>query len=339
MLRRWALLLVLIGVVLSGTVAGTRYFASKTPAFVQAVPHIKTAAPPSKHASALGVVSQLETPGEPPQHNLLTRPFASLQPYVAPNGTQPPTVAAVAAYLFDPNSDVVFYEKHANEERPVASLTKLMTLLLASQGGDLDQEVTIGSDAAALVNGANSYMGVSAGERLTIRELLYGLVIASGNDAARALADAVSGDEATFVGDMNRRAGQLGLTQTQFVSADGLDDGNRSTARDLAVLTAIALGQPGVEQMTSTWHYTLAASATHKAFTLWSSNDLLPEGSSPYPGATGVKTGYTSGALYCLAFSARRGGHLLVGVVLGDPSAAARVNDAHALLDWGFSHD
>jgi serine-type D-Ala-D-Ala carboxypeptidase (penicillin-binding protein 5/6) len=94
-----------------------------------------------------------------------------------------------------------------------------------------------------------------------------------------------------------------------------------------------------VEQITSTWHATIPRTATHKAFALWSSNDLLPSGSAPYLGANGVKTGYTESALYCLAFSARRQGHLLVGVVLGDPTAAARDIDAHALLDWGFAQE
>jgi serine-type D-Ala-D-Ala carboxypeptidase (penicillin-binding protein 5/6) len=339
LLHRWALLLMLLCVAFIATVGSTRFFASRAQPFVQTVLHTKTAAPSSAHSSAVGAASQLETPGEQTQHNLLTRPFGSLELHFAANGSHPPAVEAAAAYLFDPNSDLVFYEKHADEERPIASLTKLMTLVLASEAGNLNQLVTIGPDAAALVNGANSYMGVSAGEQLTISDLLYGLVVASGNDAAEALADAVGGNEATFVGIMNRRAWQLGLTKTQFVTPDGLDDGNRSTARDLAVLTAVALEQPGFEQITSTRHYTIAQTATHKAYELWSGNDLLLGGRSPYPGATGVKTGYTNGALYCFAFSARRDGHLLVGVVLGDPTAKARMSDAHALLDWGFKQE
>jgi D-alanyl-D-alanine carboxypeptidase (penicillin-binding protein 5/6) len=182
-------------------------------------------------------------------------------------------------------------------------------------------------------------MGVSTGEQLTLRDLLYGLVTASGNDAAVAIADAVGGTEASFVAMMNRRAWRLGLTQTVFVTPDGVDDGNRSTARDLAVLAAIALEHPGLEQITATRHYTIPRTATHKAYELWSGNDLLPGGRSPYLGANGVKTGYTAGAVYCLAFSARRQGHLLVGVVLGAPSAEVRARDAQALLDWGFAHE
>jgi D-alanyl-D-alanine carboxypeptidase (penicillin-binding protein 5/6) len=277
---------------------------------------------------------------EQTQRNLATQPFASLGLHVSSaNGLRPPAIRAAAAFLFDPNRGWVFYAKNADIERPVASLTKVMTLLVASGTGDLDQSVTVGFDAAALVNGANSYMGVSTGEQLTLRDLLYGLVVASGNDAAVAIADAVGGTEASFVAMMNRRAWRLGLTNTVFVTPDGLDDGNRSTAHDLAVLTAIALEQPGVEQITSTRHYTIPRTARHKAYELWSGNDLLPGGRWPYPGANGVKTGYTAGALYCMAFSARRQGHLLVGVVLGDPSAETRASDAHALLDWGFAQE
>ena len=127
-----------------------------------------------------------------------------------------------------------------------------MTLLLATNSGSLDQVVTIGPDAAALVNSNNSYMDVSAGEQLTLRQLLYGLMLPGGNDAALAIADAISGGEPAFVSTMNLYALQLGLNKTHFVSADGVIDANISSARDLAILTAIAIQQPGVSQITAT---------------------------------------------------------------------------------------
>ncbi len=214
-----------------------------------------------------------------------------------------------------------------------------MTLLLATNSGSLDQAVTIGPDAAALVNSNNSYMGVSAGEQLTLRQLLYGLMLPGGNDAALAIADAVSGGEPAFVATMNLYALQLGLSKTHFVSADGVSNANISSARDLAILTAIAIQQPGVAQITATRYLVIPKTSMHKTFTLWNTNDLLPGAAFAYPGVNGLKTGYTSGAGYCMAFSAIQNGRLITGVILGDPSDQARVSDARALLDWGFAQE
>lgn len=328
--RRRVLILTLACVALIAAAGSGLYAAS------QSQPHARVKAPPPKPSIA---VAEQDIGAAHTQHNLLTRPFASLAIHVPINGQQPPAVQAESAFLFDPGRNSVFYEKQSNEERSIASLTKVMTLLLASESGNLDQPVTIGRDAAALVNSNNSYMGVSAGEQFTLRDLLYGLMVASGNDAAVAIADALDGSVPAFVADMNRRAAQLGLSRTSFVSPDGLDDGNRSSAHDLAVLTAIVLGRPEIEQITSTQQYTIPPSGTHRGYNLVGSNDLLPGGRAPYPGANGVKTGYTLSALYCLAFSASRDGHLLVGVLLGEPSAGARLTDARALLDWGFAQE
>ena len=250
-----------------------------------------------------------------------------------------PTVQAATAFLFDPASGLIFYEKSADEERSMASTTKIMTLLLAVEDGDLNQMVTVGPDAAALVNNDNSYMGLSAGEQLTLSDLLYGLVLPSGNDAAVAIADAIGGSVPSFVALMNERAQDLGLTQTFYVSPDGLDDGNHTTAHDLAVLAAVAMHYPVIVQMTSTLHETIPRTSTHKAYDLWSGNDLLSGARSPYPGALGVKPGFTYAARYCQAFAARRYGHLIVGVVLGDWSWEDRISDMRALLDWGFAQE
>ncbi|HEU0026491.1 MAG TPA: D-alanyl-D-alanine carboxypeptidase family protein [Ktedonobacterales bacterium] len=253
-------------------------------------------------------------------------------------GGPAPAIQAQAAFLFDPERGWLLYQRNADEPRPVASLTKIMTLLVATSSGSLDQSVTIGPDAAALVNSNNSYMGVSAGERLTLRELLYGLMLVGGNDAARAIADTANGGAPAFVAKMNLRATQLGLRHTHFVSADGVSDGNISSARDLAALSAIAILQPDIAQIAGTRHIIIPQTATHKRFDLLNTNDLLPGASSAgYPGVNGVKTGYTDSAGYCMAFSSRRNGHLIVGVILGDPSDQAQVSDARALLDWGFA--
>lgn len=252
---------------------------------------------------------------------------------------QPPTVHAAEAFLFDPASGLVFYVKNADTPRSMASTTKIMTLLLAVEDGSLDQMVTVGPDAAALVNSDNSYMGLSTGEQMTLRDLLYGLVLPSGNDAAVAIADAIGGSVPSFVALMNERAEELGLTQTLYVSPDGLDDGNHTTARDLAVLAAVAMQHPEIVQITSTLHEVIPRTPTHKAYDLWSGNDLLSGARSPYPGALGVKPGFTDAAEYCQAFAARRQGHLIVGAVLGDRTWEDRISDMRSLLDWGFQQD
>lgn len=266
-------------------------------------------------------------------------PFPSLAQHVVTTDQLLPDILAPSAFVFDPEQGWIFLEKNADTQQPMASLTKIMTLLLTVENGNLDQEVRIAHDAAALVNSNNSYMGVSEGEVLSVRELLYGLIVASGNDAAVALADHVSGSSGAFVTQMNARATQLGLTNTTFISPDGANDGNLTSAHDLAILAAVALQKPEVQQITSTYHYQIPQTNQHKAFDMTSGNDLLAGGRSPYPGANGIKTGFTNGALYCIAFSARVKGHLIVGVVLGAPSPGARMADVRTLLDWSLAQE
>ena len=253
---------------------------------------------------------------------------------------QPPDVHAPAAYVFDPDSGFVYYTKNANQERPMASTTKIMTLILAVEHGNLDQMVTIGPDAAALVRSDSSFMGVSAGEQLSMRDLLYGLVLPSGNDAAVAIADAIGGSVDGFVGQMNARAHQLGLSHTHFVTPHGLDmPGHYTSAHDLAVMSAVAMKNPEIVKITSALRYTIPQTAIHKNYDLHSGNDLLSGARAPYPGAIGVKPGFTGDAEYCMGFAAVRHGHLIVGTVLGDPSWQVRIDDMRALLDWGFAEE
>jgi D-alanyl-D-alanine carboxypeptidase (penicillin-binding protein 5/6) len=251
-----------------------------------------------------------------------------------------PKVTAPSAFLFDADTGVVYYAKDADDERPMASCTKIMTLLLAVEHGNLDQMVKVGADAAALVRPDSSYMGVSTGEQLTLRDLLYGLVLPSGNDAAIAIADAISGSVPNFVALMNERAKELGLTRTHFVTPNGLDltpDGHYTTARDLSVLAGVAMKNPQIVTITSTLEYRIPKTATHKAYDLVTGIDLLPGARSPYVGAIGVKPGYTGLAGFCEAFAAIRHGHLIVGTVLAEPSWQIRIVDMRALLDFGFA--
>ncbi|HEX6818806.1 MAG TPA: D-alanyl-D-alanine carboxypeptidase family protein [Ktedonobacterales bacterium] len=258
---------------------------------------------------------------------------------VAPLATSlpAPSVTAVAAYLLDADTGAVYYAKGADEERPMASTTKIMTALLAVERGNLDQVITVGPDAQALVRHDSSYMGVTAGEQLTLRDLLYGLLLPSGNDAAVAIADGIAGSQDAFVALMNARAAGLGLTHTHYANPHGLDAPDHyTTARDLAMLAELALQQPVIVQIASTLHYSIPKTATHKAYELQTGNDLLAGARSPYPGAMGLKPGFTGGAGYTMAFAARRHGHLIIGAVLGDPSWQVRILDMRILLNWGF---
>lgn len=269
----------------------------------------------------------------------VTRPRASSGAIPFVSG-QPPSVSAQAAFVYDAGSGFVFYAKNADAELPMASTTKVMTALLAVERGSLNQVVTVGPDAEALVRPDSSFMGLSAGEKLSLEELLYGLVLPSGNDAAVAIADAIGGTEGGFVDLMNQRARELGLTHTHFVTPHGLDEpGHYTTARDLAVLSGVAMKNPTLVKITSALHYSIPKTPLHKAYELQTGNDLLAGARAPYPGAIGVKPGFTGGAGYCMAFAAVRHGHLIVGTVLNEPSWQVRITDMRALLDWGFSQD
>jgi D-alanyl-D-alanine carboxypeptidase (penicillin-binding protein 5/6) len=270
-------------------------------------------------------------------HHSSPRALAGALPLTLGN---PPSVTAHAAYVYDPDLGFVYYAKNANEELPMASCTKIMTALLAVERGNLDQMVTIGADAAALATPGNSYMGVSQGEKISLRDLLYGLLLPSGNDAAIAIADAIGGNVPNFVAMMNARAQQLGLTSTHFANPHGLDaPGHYTTAHDLAVLATAAMRNPELVKITSTYKYVIPATSTHKRFVLVTGDDIIPGARSPYPGAIGVKPGFTGNAGYCQAFAAIRHGHLIVGVVLGEPDWIVRLSDMRRLLDWGFEEE
>jgi len=175
-----------------------------------------------------------------------------------------------------------------------------------------------------------------------LKDLLYGLMLPSGDDAAIAIADAVGGTTSKFVQTMNLYAHQLHLTQTHFINPDGLtymtpqgqpDPNQYTTAADLAHLARAAMANPFFAQLVELQHFVLPASAVHHAY-IWDSIDTLL---STYPGATGIKTGFTAEAGYCLVFAATTGGHHLLGVLLHEPDAEKRFVDARTLLDWGFA--
>lgn len=236
---------------------------------------------------------------------------------------EPPPVSAAAAMMMDLDADRTLYALHPHEPLPPASTAKIMTALLALQRTDLADRVTVSPQAAGATG---SRMGLAAGETLTVQELLYGLLLPSGNDAAVALAEHVGGSETAFVDLMNQAAATLGLTETHFANPHGLDDPAATTsAADLLTLTRAALAYPAFAQIVAT------QSASVAGHLLVNTNELL----HIYPGADGVKTGTTAAAGECLVASVTRRGHRLLLALLG---SADRYADAIALLDYAAAN-
>lgn len=234
-----------------------------------------------------------------------------------------PAVSAASAVLMDGETGRILYANNENEPRAIASITKLMTALVAAEWaqGDLSRTVTIRQKWTG-IEGTSLYL--RAGEKLTLETLLYGLLLHSGNDAAVALAASCAGDVETFVGWMNQRAQDLGMTNTHFSDPNGLGDENHySTALDMARLGAACLQNPTVAKITATRSITLEGrSFTNHNKLLWL-----------YPGCTGMKTGYTRQAGRTLVSSAEKEGQTLICVTLNDRNDWT---DHQALLDYGF---
>ena len=234
----------------------------------------------------------------------------------------PPQVSAKSAALLDGTTGECLYEKNGDQRALIASTTKIMTGLLVCEAEDLDRTVTV-PETAAGTEGSSMYL--KSGETLTRCELLYGMMLHSGNDAALTLAISVSGSEAAFVRQMNRRACALNLTQTHFANPHGLDSGeNYSTALDLARLAQAALQNEQFRAVVSTKTITCAGR------TLTNHNKLLWR----YDGCIGVKTGYTRHAGRILVSAAERGGRMLIAVTISDPDDW---RDHVSLLDYGFA--
>jgi D-alanyl-D-alanine carboxypeptidase (penicillin-binding protein 5/6) len=242
-----------------------------------------------------------------------------------------PAIEAPAAILADLDDGQMMLGKAPEVRRPVASLTKVMTALLVLQRRALDDVVVVSPLAVFESDdyGASSTLGLRAGERRTVRELLDALMLQSANDAASALAIEISGSEARFVALMNDRANVLGMRDTEFFSPSGLDDRGRSTARDLLTLTRAAYATKGFGQIVSAKSRTIGAPQGPPRH-VQNRNALL----WLYPGAIGVKTGFTAGAGYCLIATAQRGDRRLIAIVLGDRDEP--FSEAAALLDHGF---
>lgn len=246
-------------------------------------------------------------------------------------------VNAKSAVLMDVATGTVLYEKNAHEALAPASVTKVMTMLLimeAIDSGALRYEDTVTASEAAAAKGG-SQIFLKAGEQMSVTEMLKSIAVSSANDCACAMAEHLAGSESAFVDRMNARARELGMNDTNFVNCTGLDDGpdasrHRTSAYDIALMSRELLRcHPDITHFTTIWMDTVR----NGTFGLSNTNKLVRF----YPGATGLKTGFTSGAGYCLSASAKRDGFELIAVTMGCESSKIRNAACKAMLDYGFA--
>ena len=250
----------------------------------------------------------------------------------------PPEVEAKAAVLMDVATGTVLYEQNAHEKLAPASVTKVMTMLLimeAIDSGRIGWEDTVtASEAAAAKGGSQVYLKV--GETMTVSDMVKSIAVSSANDCACAMAEHLAGSEEAFVEKMNQRAMELGMEDTHFVNCTGLDDGpdaaaHLTSAWDIAIMSQELLAHhPDIKKYTTIWMDTIREGT----FGLSNTNKLIRF----YNGATGLKTGFTSSAGYCLSASAEREGMELIAVVLGSETSPKRFAACKSLLDYGFAN-
>jgi D-alanyl-D-alanine carboxypeptidase (penicillin-binding protein 5/6) len=269
-------------------------------------------------ASAPGTAQE---PGAPP-----LEPPPQLATRTVPRGwPEPPPVSADSYLLVDAGTGQVLAQHEADLRRPVASTIKVLTALTALRRAAPDEVVTVGPEIAG-VGGAG--VGLRAGDQLTVSQLLAAVIARSGNDAAVALATHVGGSVDGFLALMRTEAADLGLGEVRILSPSGLEDDNLLSARDLATITRAAMADPAFRAVAA-----MPVVSLPRVGTLASRNELL----GSFPGATGVKTGFTAVSGYSVIGSALRNGRELVAVVLDTPTSDARFDDAAVLLEHGFA--
>lgn len=245
---------------------------------------------------------------------------------------EPPPISATSYILVDPGTETVLAARSPDRALPMASTTKIMTALVTLERASLSDIATV--PPGAIVGGSSA--GLVAGERISVRDLLEGLLVPSGNDAAVTLAEYVGGGQAAFVRMMNARARELGLTRTHFVTPHGLDrPGHRSSVRDLVRLARVAMTHAEFRRIVAMRTARIPGPGGSGIRVLETQNDLL----GIDPDIDGVKTGHTAGAGYAIVAHGTRPrlGVDLYAAFIGAPSEEARASDAERLLDWGFA--
>lgn len=240
---------------------------------------------------------------------------------------------AKSAILMEESTGNILYESNPDERLPIASVTKVMTMLLIMEAVDsgkisLDDMVTVSENAMSY---GGSTMFLETGEQLTVNDMLKGIAVASANDGCVAMAEHLAGSESAFVDMMNEKAKKLGMENTHFMNTNGLDEEDHySSARDVAIMSRELMKHETIFNYTSIWMDTLRGGK----FQLANTNKLIRF----YDGANGLKTGSTSKALCCLSAAAKRNDMQLIAVVLGAPTSAERFASAKSLLDYGFAN-
>ena len=245
-----------------------------------------------------------------------------------------PAVEAGSAILMEKETGTVLYEANAHDKLEPASVTKVMTLLLVMEAIDdgrlkMEDMVTVSAQAASM-GGSQVYL--KEGEQMTVHDMLKAVAVVSGNDAAVALAEHIAGSEEGFVERMNRRAAELGMADTTFINCTGLPAaGHLTSAYDIALMSReLILNHPSIREYTTIWMDTIRDGQ----FQLANTNKLVRF----YEGCTGLKTGFTDSALYCLSATAERDGMELIAVVMKCPTSEKRFEGAKALLNFGFAN-
>lgn len=242
---------------------------------------------------------------------------------------------AKSAIMIEASTGKIIYEKNSDEQLPMASMTKMMTLLLIMENiesGNLKwDELITASEHAASMGGSQIFLEV--GEQMTVEDMVKGICIGSGNDAAVAMAERIGGTEENFVKMMNDRAQELGLKNTHFENACGLDSDNHySSAHDMAMIAKELIHHEKILEFTGTYEDYLRKN-TENSFWLVNTNKLVRY----YQGVDGLKTGYTTTAGYCITTTAKRNDMRLITVVMGEPSSSIRNSETTTMLDYGFN--
>ena len=244
------------------------------------------------------------------------------------------SLSCPSAVLMEKETGAILYDQNAHQQLEPASVTKVMTLLLVMEAVDsgrvaLDDTVAVSSYAAGM-GGSQVYL--EEGEQMTVDEMIKCVTVVSGNDCAVALAEHLAGSETAFVAQMNQRARELGMEDTTFLNCTGLPaQGHVTSAYDIALMSReLILNHPSIRDYATIWMDSIRGGE----FGLTNTNRLIRF----YPGATGLKTGSTDGALYCMSATAERDGMELIAVVMKAPTTSQRFEDAKALLDYGFAH-
>lgn len=242
---------------------------------------------------------------------------------------------AKSAIMIEASTGTILYEKNKDDKLPMASMTKMMTLLLIMEeieSGNLKwNEMITASEHVASMGGSQIFLEV--GEKMSVEDLVKGICIASGNDASVAMAERIGGTEEKFVSMMNKKAKELGLSNTHFENACGLDSDNHySSANDMSIIAKELVKHKKILEFSGTYEDYLRKN-TEKSFWLVNTNKLVRY----YQGVDGLKTGYTKNAGYCITTTAERGNMRLITVVMGEPSSAIRNSETTTMLDYGFN--